>query len=346
MRQHPLVGKVASFLQRCSWQPADTVVAVSGGPDSMALLRVLLEARSQAAAPRLIIAHVNHQLRGAESDADEAFVVGQCQRLQAAGWGNLECRSTRVDARAAARKERANLESTARRLRYDWLAGLAQECRAPWVATGHSADDQAETVLHRLVRGAGIRGLRGIAARRVLAAEVNVIRPLLAVTRAEVLAYLRDREQPFREDSSNRDLHFTRNRIRQDLLPLLADQYNPAIRAILCRLAVQAEETYAGLEARAAVVWAAAEKPRVGQVLIFDLHPLRTQPRYLIREIFRLVWQREGWPTAAMSFARWDDLAALVFGELAAVDLPHGLHAETQRHVLRLRQRAAEQPNS
>src|SRR5436189_3233901 len=128
----------------------------------------------------------------------------------------------RIDVRSQARRERANLEAVGRRVRYDFLASVARETGAAWVATGHTADDQAETVLHRLLRGTGLKGLAGIPARRALAPGVDVVRPLLKVRRAEVLAFLQETGQRFRQDTSNVDPRFTRNRIRHELLPSLA----------------------------------------------------------------------------------------------------------------------------
>src|SRR5439155_1463745 len=127
----------------------------------------------------------------------------------------------------------SNLEAVARELRYDWLMRVAGEAGASFVATGHTADDQAETVMHHLLRGTGLRGLTGIAPRRLLAPQVELIRPLLEVQRTEVLSFLDERKQPYRHDRSNLNLGFTRNRIRHELLPNLADKYNPAVVACL-----------------------------------------------------------------------------------------------------------------
>src|SRR5262249_25956730 len=162
-----------------------------------------------------------------DSDNDEVFVAALCTRLVAEG-ATLDCRSNRIDVASLARERGANLESVAREARYGWLAEVAREAGAGWVATGHTADDQAETVLHRLRRGTGLRGLCGIPVRRPLAPGIEVVRPLLRVTRAQVLNYLRALGQDFREDRSNSDPRFTRNRIRHELLPLLAEHYNPA----------------------------------------------------------------------------------------------------------------------
>src|SRR5690606_24443286 len=125
-----------------------------------------------------------------------------------------------------------NLEQVAREERYAWLARVAAEEGAGWVATGHTADDQAETVLHRLLRGTGLRGLRGIAARRELRPGIWLLRPLLHLGRADVLAYLGALGQDYRRDSSNLDPRFTRNRIRSELLPLLRT-FNPDVTRAL-----------------------------------------------------------------------------------------------------------------
>jgi tRNA(Ile)-lysidine synthase len=324
----PLVRAVGRWLRRQGVRPERMVVAVSGGPDSVALLRALAALRPRGAGP-LIVAHLNHQLRGAESDADEAFVRALHQGLIAAGVDGVElcCARAEVADQAAG----ANLEATARRLRYDWLTRVAREKGAAWVATGHTADDQAETVLHRLLRGAGMQGLRGIAARRELAPGIELVRPLLSVGRAEVLAYLAGEGQPFCQDSSNLDRDYTRNRIRHELLPLLARDYNPAVVTLLSRLAEQAEEVYREQEAQARQLLAEAELPRAGARCVFDRQRLTAAPRHRVRELFRLVWAREGWPVGAMTFEHWDRIAAVAWGELPLAELPGGLLARCPR---------------
>jgi tRNA(Ile)-lysidine synthase len=333
----PLVDQVEQFLRRQGIVHGGGVVAVSGGPDSVALLRALVALRPALLEGPLVVAHLNHQLRGGDSDADERFVRELHAALRAAGVADLGLRCDRADVAAQARKERGNLEGVARRLRYDWLAGVAREAGASWVATGHTADDQAETVLHRLLRGTGLKGLRGIAPRRRLTPGVEVVRPLLGVTRAEVLAYLEAENQPYRQDRSNLDLGYTRNRIRHELLPHLAARYNPAVVPILCRLAEQAAEAYRAAETRAADLLAEAELPRAGARLVFRADRLAAAPRHQVREMFRLVWVREGWPTGRLGFDGWDRLAALAFGEAVAVDLPGGVRAQRHGRVVQVK---------
>jgi tRNA(Ile)-lysidine synthase len=312
------------------------VVAISGGPDSVALLLGLIEARHGRSPMPLVLAHLNHQLRGKESDADEAFVVDLHARLLVEK-PDLLLRCERFDVGRRAREDGANMEALARRLRYDWLAGVACENRMAWIATGHTANDQAETVLHRLIRGTGIQGLRGIAARRQLTEGIGVVRPLLGVSREDILGYLSHRGQSFRQDASNDDLKHTRNRIRHELIPLLASHYNPAICQVLNRLAAQANEAYADDEAAGRALLRQVELPRAGALVILDKAQLANAPRRLIREAMRLLWVREDWPLGEMGFVAWERLVGLACGEVSALDLPGHVHARSQGPVLQIR---------
>jgi tRNA(Ile)-lysidine synthase len=332
----PVVAVVRRRLERFGLPPAGAV-AVSGGPDSVALLLALVRLRGDAPPGPLVIGHVNHQLRGPESDADEAFVRDLHASLVARGAAGLDLCTVRWDARAGLGPG-VNLENHARLGRYRHLLRMASAAGVGWIATGHTADDQAETVLHRLLRGTGLKGLRGIAARRPVqpGSTTELVRPLLDATRAQVLAFLEQEGQPFREDSSNRALNYTRNRIRHELLPHLAERYNPAIAEVLGRLAAQAEEVYASEEEAAQLLLAFAEMPRAGGLLIFGRHTLAAMPRHWVREAFRLVWAREGWPLDGMGFADWERLAGLVFGEARAVDLPGGVRGRALPNVVQL----------
>ena len=331
-----LVDRVRRRVRSLEDHACGVVAAVSGGPDSVALLHALLAARESSAFFPVTIAHLNHQLRGAESDADEVFTADLHARLTAAGVPALGLRLHRIDVARTAHAAGANLEATARRVRYEWLTEIAREVGARWVATGHTADDQAETVLHRLLRGTGLQGLRGIAVRRELAPGVGVVRPLLQITRAEIILYLNGLGQSFREDSTNRDPSFTRNRIRAELLPQLAAQYNPAVSLVLARLAEQAEEVYRDEETAAASLLTVAELPRAGAMLVFDRVRLAAAPRRLTRCALRLAWTREGWPLDPMTYDAWERLAGLVYDGGAAVDLPGRIRGRVRGRVLQL----------
>jgi tRNA(Ile)-lysidine synthase len=314
--------------------PPGLVVALSGGPDSVALVRALVAVRPDPGVS-LVLAHLNHLLRGADSDADEAFVADLHASLAGTAV-NVHLQTHRLDVAALARQEGDNLEAVARRRRYSWLAEVARAHGLHHVATGHTADDQAETVLHRLLRGTGLEGLRGIAARRPLEPGVEVVRPLLRVGRDEVRAYLRDIDQPARHDASNDDLHFTRNRIRHQLLPLLTRDYNPRIIEILGRLADQAEEVWQEEEQAGRDLLARAEMPRAGALVVLDPAVLRQGAPRTVRTALRLVWQREGWGMGEMNFAHWHRIAALVDAQAGAHDLPGGVRARRQGLVLLL----------
>lgn len=329
-----LLSQVRLAWNRLGSPSPGLIVAVSGGPDSVALLRALLEVRPCSDIP-LVVAHLNHLLRGSESDADETFVRELHARLSVQA-DHLRLVCHRLDLSALARQEHANLEAIARRERYRWLAEVAVAHGLRHVVTGHTANDQAETVLHRLLRGTGIEGLRGIAFRRPLTAEVEVVRPLLQVTRKEVEAYLEQMGQPARQDSSNEDLRLTRNRLRHELLPLLARDYNPRIAEVLTRLAQQAEELAQEQQTQASQLLREAEHPREGQTIVLNTAILRGASRSLVRACLRLIWQREGWSCEGMGFVEYERLADLVFAERGAHDLPGLVHARRRGKLLRL----------
>jgi len=323
----PLPESIRGFLNRLPSGPPGIVVAVSGGADSVALLRALVALEIRP----LVIAHLNHRLRGVESDADEQFVRDLHARSS-----EVQLAVRRADVGRIATEAGENLEATARRERYRFLADVAGEHGIGCIATAHTANDQAETVLHRLIRGTGLQGLRGIAARRRLQPGVELVRPMLDISRAEILAYLAEINQPYREDRSNFDVRFTRNRIRHELLPLLESSYNPNVAAQLCGVAKQATESFVDVRRRARRLLSACELPPAGPMRILDSERLSAAPRDLRREALRLLWHREAWPLSRMRFTEWDRVAAVAAGELTAVDLPGRLHARRRGRVLQI----------
>lgn len=252
-----------------SIRPGDRVAAaVSGGADSVALLSLLLELRAELGIV-LSVAHVNHKLRGQESDEDERFVARLAEQhgleLHASN-APIETRqisevrseaSTEAgtEANSGARSEGrfeagSGVEAVARSLRYGFFRQLAGEGRVSKIATAHTLDDQAETVLLRIFRGTGIRGLSGIHPRIAVEetgrASGELVRPLLGFRRARLLEFLRERGQSWREDSSNRDLAFLRNRVRHRLLPLIGEEFGEAAIEHMAELAeiARAEEEH------------------------------------------------------------------------------------------------------
>ena len=218
---------------------ARVLVAFSGGPDSVALLHILraLENRHELVVAGL--GHFNHQLRGADADADEAF----CRRAAAAA--GLPIEVGRADVLRIAREQRRSTEDAARSLRYAFLHEAAVRLDAAAIALGHSLDDQAETFLLRLFRGAGARGLSSIRPR-----AGKIVRPLLDIGRAALRAYAADHQLEFRDDATNADVRIPRNRVRHELLPYL-ERYSPGIAGVLAQQAAMARQDDEYLSARA-----------------------------------------------------------------------------------------------
>jgi tRNA(Ile)-lysidine synthase len=270
--------------QHALWSPGvRLVVAVSGGADSLCLLGALLALRERGhwlAPGELIVAHLDHGLRGDESRDDARFV----QRL-AADMG-VTCVVETVDGMERARREHLSIEDWARRTRYAFLRRVAEEYQAERIVTGHTRDDQAEAILLHWLRGSGLAGLRGMAPLRG-----DIARPLLNVTHAQTVAYCAVLGWQPREDSSNTDPRFLRNRIRHELLPLLAT-YNPGISDLLIRNGALLAEDEAYLEAHSQAAWASvAEEIPAGGVRL-HLEPLRDLPPAIRHRIFRAAARR------------------------------------------------------
>jgi tRNA(Ile)-lysidine synthase len=197
-------------------------------------------------------------------------------------------------------------------------------------------DDQAETVLFRLLRGTGLDGLRGIAPSRPLTRDVANIRPMLNVTRQQVLDYLAELGQDYCTDESNADRSFTRNRIRHELLPLLARDYNPRLREVLCRLASQAGEVHTAYRDVAVELLALARKPAAGPTEVLDAQLLAEAPVTVLRQAWRFIWKQNGWPMGEMGFPEWTRLAELCRGGHQALDLPGGIRVRLKGRVIQV----------
>lgn len=235
--QDDLLCRVADAIDRLGLLRAGEVcvVGVSGGADSVALLAALRElAKDPHRRYHLLAAHLNHMIRP-DAGLDADFVRDLCHQWQ------IEVRVGTVDVPAEAARCGLGLEDTARRVRYEFLSDAARQGGASALAVAHHADDNAETILHRVLRGTGLRGLAGIPAQRDLAG-VRLIRPLLSCRRATIEAFLAARGITWREDSTNRDEAYRRNFIRHRLLPLVRGELNPQVDQALVRLAEQAAQ--------------------------------------------------------------------------------------------------------
>jgi len=238
-----LLNNVLSATRRGHWfQPGCNVgVCVSGGADSVAMLHLLLDLQQKLGIVLSVI-HFNHQLRGKASDADEKFVAKLAAKYQ------LPLYLGRENVAAKAKREKANSEDAARRARYAFFAQLVQERKVNRIAIGHTADDQAETVLAHILRGTGLAGLGGIHPT-----SGHIVRPLLQIRRPALRVYLKERKLTWREDATNRDTSKLRARIRAKLLPLLQKQFQPAVVEHLAALAELAREDEAFLDFHAEV---------------------------------------------------------------------------------------------
>lgn len=275
------------------------VVAVSGGGDSVGLLRVLHGASARVGL-NLSVAHLDHGARGEAGRRDAAFVADLAGSL-----------GLPVDLGQWRPTRAGHFEADARRARFDWLHEVARNRGAGAVAVGHTSDDQAETVLHRVVRGTGIHGLAGIPPRRTLGDGITLVRPLLDVSREQVRTYLAGLGQPFHNDATNADTSRTRARIRHDLLPKLAADYNPKVAEALVRLAGLASASTRAYRERVREAARAATLDSSQDTVRFTRGELATLSEFLRAEVLRLAWRRAGWPEVGMAAGRWHRLAQL-----------------------------------
>jgi len=207
------------------------LAAVSGGADSVCMLYALKSLKDTLGFD-IYCAHLNHNLRGEDADSDEKFVIELCGRLE------IPVFTKSVDVADFAEREKLTLEEAGRILRYEFFSELSQKYRINKIATAHNKNDNAETVLMRIIRGTGIDGLKGISYKR----EDGVIRPLLDVSRREIEDYCTENNITYCTDKTNFDNDYTRNKIRNELLPYLGEKFNPEIAESLCRLSENAKE--------------------------------------------------------------------------------------------------------
>ena len=320
----PLAEPVLEYIHRHRLLKAgDRVgVAVSGGADSVALLRLLLELRGELGIV-LSVAHFHHGIRGAEADGDREFVAGLAQRHR------LELHSGSGDAPGHAGARRASLETAARELRYQFFAKLIQGGAADKIATGHTLDDQAETVLMKSLRGAGTRGVAGI----YPALAAGVVRPLLGIRRSELEEYLRGLGQEWREDSTNLDRRHLRNRVRHELVPLLERDFNPEVTRVLAESAeiARAEEEFWQREMERLL----PQVCRQGEASL-RVDALLAQPLAVQRRLVRAALERAG---AGFDFRHGEEILRLAQKSRGALELAGGWRAIRGKGDLRIEKR-------
>jgi len=312
------------------------LVAVSGGPDSTALIHALADSANRqaetgessftgagrsenprASRHRLAIAHFNHRTRGQESADDARFVQGLARRL------GLTCIAGQSNASPQATRSEASLRGE----RYGFLVDASRRLGARYLVTAHTRDDLVETVLFRLFRGTSLEGLAGILPFREIGEGLTLARPLLGVTKAQVLAYLNDRRLDFCRDPSNLDADYTRNWIRHELLPAVRERVNPQVDAAISRLADLASEQ---TEAMQTLIdcWLEDKCRPVGNRVSLHLNAWRSHPLALLRQGLLRLWQINGWPQQGLSYEHLHRLAQAIRTTPESIDLPGNIRFE------------------
>lgn len=319
------INRVFSFEM---WEATPVVVAVSGGPDSVALLRGMLKSAEQAGYPQpknLFVAHIDHGLRGKESDSDVVFVESL------AAEHGLHFQFGSIAPESDFEKSLKNSEESLRNFRYEQLLKIASKVGARYIVTGHNLDDQFETILFRIFRGTGIGGLAGIPTHRLGNDSVTIIRPLLEIRRSEILAFLDSIGQTFRVDSSNSSSRYTRNYLRNELIPAIERRFGPNVSASVLRLGGQAAELNKFVSAHSNSLGNAIveQKPRR---LKLDCRKLKENPDFLVRQFLTELWTKQSWPKQDMTFQWWSKICSAIKNEPApepsVLNLPGNIRFE------------------
>jgi tRNA(Ile)-lysidine synthase len=330
----PMMDSILANWPKKRWETDRVIIAVSGGADSMGLLECLWQTATKK--ENLLVFHCNHRQRGAESDADALFVQEQATLRQ------LPCHVARLTD-----EERENhSEDQLRRIRYEYLKRFAIESRATWIALGHNADDNIETFFHRLSRGSGLRGLRGIPPERVFLEtsdlSVRLIRPLLKTTKATILEWLQLNQVPFRHDSSNDDSKYTRNRIRKELIPSLNSVGTPDWKDIMLQFMelISQEHEILNTQVRCLLRYGIAKPHPEGGVELAIEHLLSIEWDAL-RELLVEIWHEQHWPLRDMSRKHWLHIRDMIHRTRSnphpmRVDLPGAIRLEIRKGKMRV----------
>ncbi|MDO5581167.1 MAG: tRNA lysidine(34) synthetase TilS [Planctomycetia bacterium] len=332
---YPLEKRVEQSWSPAKWKDHRICIAVSGGADSVSLFCSMVRiARKHDLLSHLFAGHINHGARGKESDEDALFVQDLTRRY------DVPCFTLRLDSEELARKgaELGSWENAARILRYQYLQKCAEEQGARYLLTAHTADDQLETILHRLFRGTGMEGLRAIPRIRPLNDAIVLVRPLLDLNRSDITDYLRSLDQPFRTDSSNSVPLYTRNQIRLELIPVLERIFPNRWKKSLLRLSRLSEQIGEILSDKLQDLKENAvhgDLPRSCRVIVSRLDQ---EPEYIINEFFRSLWKEKNWPLGQMGQKQWNRLSEMIRSqEECRMEFPDGIVARRIDGVIELR---------
>jgi len=321
--QHSVIHHLQRFLQKRK-VTYPVLLAVSGGPDSVCLLDGMTQLVDKDA---LHIGHFNHRLRADASDADADYVRSLCQQH------SLRFHLGQSDQLSP---QQTGVENRARQLRYEWLTKVAQQQGCKWVMTGHTMNDQAETVLHHLIRGTGWRGLRGIAPSRYLPGtewEIRLVRPLLTCSRQDVVDYLAKHNLAPRHDASNDDLRFTRNRIRHQIMPQLISMNSDTVRH-LAAWGATARSHYDQIRQSVRMFYPQMIKHQTRNQLAVQKGMLTQTSDEYLQELLRRLWRKQRWPLDQMNFKRWCEVIEVCRGTRTAVELPGRIMVKSKDLVI------------
>lgn len=331
MKQSAFIKKVRDAVKQYDMlRPGEKVlVAVSGGPDSVCLLKVLMEMRKDLDL-EIVVGNLDHGIRGKESREDSDFVRKLAKDL------GLDCAHKKTNVKAR-RDRKRSLEEYAREKRYQFLEESARKHECNVIATGHTMDDQAETVLIRLIKGASLKGMAGIPVVRHQG-EMKIVRPLIAVEKKEVLDYLEAVGWKYREDRTNKERKHLRNRIRYEVLPFL-ENYNPKIKRTLVNLSDTIREDIAFLEEKKRVM-DDYSKTGKGSVKIRTMD-LILQPGALRKEVFKQLFSRAGGNVKKLTYRHWRDMDYFLrAGEKGkSLDFPGGVRVTKVKDEVEFKKR-------
>ncbi|OGW77154.1 MAG: tRNA lysidine(34) synthetase TilS [Omnitrophica bacterium RIFCSPLOWO2_02_FULL_45_16] len=295
-------------------KPNDTVlIAVSGGQDSMFLLQAMNYLKTKLKLKKLVVCNLDHGIRGKESAEDSLFVKTRAEDL------NLGFIHKKIDL-SKKRSKGSSMEEAARKERYEFFNEAALSAGANVAATGHTLDDQAETILMRIIKGASLKGIVGISPVRE-ERGIRIIRPLFELEKGEIEKYLDERGLEYRIDSTNKEPLYFRNVVRKEILPFL-EKYNPRLKRVLCSLAEHLREDFEFIrESKEAL----RHKPREADgVLEIKLKDLITQPKALQKEVLRDALDKIGGEVKRLNFRHWKEAEQLIARKRkgSSLDLP------------------------
>ena len=306
------------------------VVAVSGGPDSVTMLHILNSLRSEFGF-KIHIAHLNHMLRK-DSKRDLRFVERLAKNL------NLPITTREINVLKLAKKD--SIEQVARRIRLDFLFDLAKSINTKKIALGHTKDDQAETILMRLIRGTGLYGLGGILPIRKISG-FTIIRPLIEFERKDVLRYLKKNKFKSVLDASNFNSKFLRNKVRKELLPVLEKKFNRNIKEVLCNLSSIAQSDYDYLSLISKKVFKDVRCKFCKDKIELDITKLKNLHKSLQRMVLRLALEKLQGDTRRLNYKHWEEIEALLYSRPSnsIVDLPRQMSVlkRNNRFIISLR---------